>query len=111
MSRLTVFFAPKQLLVLLLIGLLLIAGLSFGSYAIPPADLLSRRGPLAYVPLPYRETFATYRLLAGSSATGLAILVLSAWLTAEIIARTWQRARNRELAANAVLLRLAPRVR
>lgn len=102
---------PQHLLIVIVILTLLVAGLSFGSYYFPADELASRRsGTVAFIPQAYRLRLVEYRLLAGIAAMGVLMLSAGSWLGAEIIARLWQRARNRELAANAVLLRLAPRV-
>ncbi|MCB0014054.1 MAG: hypothetical protein KDE34_19215, partial [Anaerolineales bacterium] len=107
MSRL----GPKQILLILLALALLIAGLSFGSYYFSVEELTTRRGGmLGFIPRDYRLYLVEYRLLTGIVATTIVIISGGVWLTAELIARLWQRARNRELATNAVLLRIAPRV-
>jgi hypothetical protein len=107
MSRLSF---PQILLVVLALALLA-TGLSFGSYYFSTETLTSRRGgQLSFIPRDYRLMLVEYRLLVGAVTGGVAILFGAAWLTAEMVARLWQQARNRELAANAVLLRIAPRV-
>lgn len=101
----------KQILLMLLALAIIVAGLSLGSYYIPTEELTSRRGePLSFIPRDYRLLLAQYRLPVGVAAGGVVIVLGGSWLAAELIARLWQRARNRELAANAVLLRIAPRV-
>lgn len=101
----------KQILLILLALAIIVAGLSLGSYYIPTEELTSRRGePLSFIPRDYRLMLAQYRLPVGVAAGGVVIVLGGSWLAAELIARLWQRARNRELAANAVLLRIAPRV-
>ncbi len=101
---------PKQIIALAIAVLLLTAALSFGSYALPEKSLTARKGVIAAIPRPAREWFVTYRLLVGPAALAGAILVAAGWAAAEGLARAWQKRRNEELAANAVLLRLAPRV-
>jgi hypothetical protein len=101
---------PKQILVITLGLLLLVAGLSLGSYRLAEKTLTGRRGPLAFIPRDYRQFLAEHRLYLGTGATGLFVLLTAGWGSAETLARTWQKQRNRELAANAVLLRLSPRV-
>ncbi len=101
---------PRQILLVLAALLLVVAGAALGSYALAEKTLTSRRGPLAVIPIAYRQQFATWRLPAGGAAGGLLVLLATGWVGAETLARRWQRTRNRELAANAVLLRLAPRI-
>ncbi|MCB0166751.1 MAG: hypothetical protein KDI79_21170, partial [Anaerolineae bacterium] len=101
----------KQILLILLALAIFITMLSFGSYYFPAEELTARRGGmLAFIPRDYRLYLVEYRLLVGIAAATVVVINGGAWLTAELIARLWQRARNRELAANAVLLRIAPRV-
>ncbi|NJN99835.1 MAG: hypothetical protein HC875_39885 [Anaerolineales bacterium] len=102
--------SPKQILTLILGLLLLAAGLSLASYRLAEKELTARRGPLALIPRSARQTFVIYRGPIGAGAAGLFILTAAGWMGAEGLARTWQKRRNEELAANAVLLRLAPRV-
>ncbi|MCL4297958.1 MAG: type IV secretion system DNA-binding domain-containing protein [Anaerolineae bacterium] len=101
---------PKQTFTLLLGILLLAAGLSLGSYRLPEKALTARRGPLALIPRSTRQTFVLYRGPIGAGSAGLFILIAAGWMGTEGLARAWQKRRNEELAANAVLLRLAPRV-
>jgi hypothetical protein len=102
---------PKQILLILLALALLVTGLSFGSFYFPTEDLISRRGgSLSFIHRDYRLPLVDYRLPVGAMAGTVVVLLGGSWLTAELIARLWQRSRNRELAANAVLLRIAPRV-
>ena len=101
---------PKHILIILLTVTFLAAGIALGSYYIPAEALTARRSPLSFIPLNYRQMWVDYRLLVGVSGAGLFITMGGSWLSAEIVARIWQRTRNRELAANAVLLRLAPRI-
>jgi hypothetical protein len=101
---------PKQVLAAGLGALLVAAVLSFGSYALPEKELTARKGPVSFIPKEYREWFIGRRLLVGGGGAGGFVLVAIGWATSEIYARKWQRTRNRELAANAVLLRIAPRV-
>jgi hypothetical protein len=101
---------PKQIIALVIAALILTAALSLGSYALPEKSLTTRRGIVAIIPRPAREGFVVYRPLVGPAAVGGAILVATGWAAAEGLARAWQKRRNEELAANAVLLRLSPRV-
>jgi hypothetical protein len=101
---------PKQIMALVIAVLFLTAAFSLGSYALPEKSLTARRGMAAIVPRPAREWFVAYRFLVGPAAIAGAILVAAGWGAAEGLARTWQKQRNEELAANAVLLRLSPRV-
>gem|GEM_PF-5982738 len=104
-------FGLTQILLVLLAIALIIAGLSFGSYYVSLEELTARRGGvLSFIPLDYRLMLVEYRLLVGLVSSSMLVLLGGSWLAAELIARLWQRARNRELAANAVLLRIAPRV-
>ncbi len=89
--------------------LVIIGGLSLASYKMPEKELTGRRGTLSFIPREYRQIFVEYRTRAGGAAVALLVLTAAGWFGAESLARTWQRTRNRELAANAVLLRLSPR--
>ncbi len=100
----------RQILTVGLALLLLAAAISFGSYVLPEKELTGRRGPVAFIPREARKWFAPRRGLIGPGAAVGFIVVAAGWLTAEQLARTWQKRRNEELAANAVLLRIAPRV-
>jgi len=110
MSRFKAIFGIKQMVMLILALALLVVGITFGSYYFPAEMLSARRSTLAFIPLQYRELLLAYRLLTGISGVALFLPLAAGWLAVEMIARLWQRARNRELAANAVLLKLAPRV-
>lgn len=101
---------PKQMLAILAGALMVAAVLSFGSYFVPEKLLTGRKGPVSFIPHDYREWFIGRRGLIGPAATGGFILVVAGWGAAEVMARAWQKARNRELANNAILLRVAPRV-
>ncbi|MCP4409827.1 MAG: hypothetical protein GY807_19195, partial [Gammaproteobacteria bacterium] len=100
-----------QILLVFLAVTFLVAGLSFGSYYFPAAELTSRKGGrVSFIPRDYRQILVDYRLLVGAGGVGIFVVIGGCWMAAEIVARTWQRGRNRELAANAVLLKIAPRV-
>ena len=101
---------PKQVLAILAGTLLVAAALSFGSYFMPEKMLTGRTGPVSFIPRDYREWFMGQRGLIGPAAAASFILLVAGWGAAEMMARAWQKARNRELANNAVLLRIAPRV-
>ncbi len=102
--------SPKKLLSIILGSLILIAGVCFGSYQLEEKVLIGRRGYLAAIPRDYREQFVEYRFATGAGAVGLFVVIAAGWAGVETLARTWQRQRNRELAQNAVLLKIAPRV-
>jgi hypothetical protein len=104
-------FNFQQILIVVLVLALLLAGLSLGTFYFSAAELASRHGGvLSFIPRDYRQSLLAYRSPVAAAASGVTILLGGGWLTAALLARLWQRARNRELAANAVLLRLAPRV-
>lgn len=100
----------RLILIILLAVTAVIAGVCLGSLAVPVEYLTARRGNLAFIPRDYRLIFAEGRLLWGAGSAGVCVLLTAGWAGAEALARSWQRGRNLELAANAVLLRLAPRV-
>lgn len=100
----------RQVLLVVLVVLAVAAGLSFGSCGLAEKTLTGRRGPLAAIPRDWREAFVEYRFAIGAGAGGLFIVLALGWAGLESLARTWQKQRNRELAAGAVLLRLSPRV-
>jgi hypothetical protein len=101
----------RTVLVVALGVLLLVAGVCFGSYQIPDKELTARRGTFSFVSRDLREAFVgEYRSKAGPAAAGACALLSAGWAAAESLARSWQKRRNLELAANAVLLRVAPRV-
>src|SRR5512136_2500331 len=110
LARLLPSLDPKKVLVVVLAALLLAAGLSFGSYRLAEKDLTARRGPLAAIPRNARQVFVDSRGAVGPAAATVFVLVASGWAGATALARAWQKSRNQELAANAVLLRIAPRV-
>ncbi|GAB4447745.1 MAG: hypothetical protein Kow0031_30300 [Anaerolineae bacterium] len=103
-------WSPKKILLALVALLVVVGGVAFGSYALDEATLTGRRGPLAVIPRDYRAQFVAWRRPVGTASGGLIVVIIGGWAAAETLARTWQRGRNRELAANAVLLRIAPRV-
>ena len=97
-------FGFKQILLLLIVLSLLAAALSFGTFYFPADELVSRRGgQLSFIPQDLRLKLVEYRLLIGICASFIFLLFSSLWLGVEIVARLWQKSRNRELAANAVL--------
>ncbi len=102
--------SPRQAVAIVAAIFLLVAGISFGSYYLPEKALTGRRGTLSFIPRDWRQEFVEHRRLVGVAAAGGFGLVATGWLVAERLSHAWQKARNRELAANAVLLRLAPRV-
>ena len=101
---------PKQVLFITLSLSLLVTVLSFGSYQVPEKQLTARRGPLSFIPRDTRQVFVEHRAFMGAAAGGAFAFLAVGWWAAEWLSRAWQKARNRELAANAVLLRIAPRV-
>jgi hypothetical protein len=101
---------PKTVLVIGLGVLMLVAGVCFASHKVPDKELTARRGTFSFIPRDIREAFVEYRDLAGPAAAGTFVLITVGWAAAEALARAWQKRRNEELAANAVLLRVAPRV-
>ncbi len=101
---------PKQILTIVMLVMALAGGLSLASYKLPEKELTGRRGTLSAIPREYRELFVQYRPWIGGGAVALLVVAAAGWAGAESLARNWQRTRNRELAANAVLLRLSPRV-
>ncbi|GIK42108.1 MAG: hypothetical protein BroJett011_59410 [Chloroflexota bacterium] len=102
--------SSRQILSILIGVMILAAGLSFASTYLPEKQITARKGILAIIPRDAREWFIEHRLQVGAGAVGLSLFAGLAWLGTETLARTWQKQRNQELAANAVLLRLAPRV-
>lgn len=102
--------SPKQVLTIVIAILLIVASSSFGSYYLSEKQLTGRKGPIALIPREARKTFIEYRGPIGGGALALALLAAAGWFSAETLARAWQKQRNEELANNAVLLRLAPRV-
>jgi hypothetical protein len=101
----------RTVLVVVLGVLLLVAGVCFGSYRIPDKQLTARRGAFSFISRDLREAFVEeYRSMAGPAAAGACVLLSAGWAAAESLARSWQKRRNLELAGNAVLLRVAPRV-
>ena len=100
---------PRQLLSIALGVLLVTAALSFGSYALPEKKLTGRRGPVSFIPRDMRKAFVERRGLIGAVALGGVLLLAAGWMGAERLSRVWQKRRNEELDANAVLVRLAPR--
>ena len=102
--------SPKLILLALLLTTLLTTGVSLGSFYFAADELLARRGTFAFIPRDYRQYLVHYRLRIGASSAGAFLILGAGWLAVETLARRWQQIRNRELAAGAVLLRLAPRV-
>ena len=89
--------------------LFIVAALSLASYHLPEKELTRRRGNLAFIPRQTRQAFVARRpAISLGAAAGFGLLV-AGWLAAEGLARRWQQTRNRELAQNAILIRLAPR--
>ncbi len=110
LANLSNLMSPKKILTIVLGILVVVAGVCFGSYQLPEKSLTGRRGMFSPIPRDYREQFVAYRFEVGAGAVGLFILIAVSWAGAEALARNWQRLRNRELAQNAVLLKIAPRV-
>ena len=101
MSRFSLVTAgPKQILISVLGLLLLVTGLTLGSYQLDEKTLTGRRGSLAYIPRQYRQTFVEYRLELGLGTSVLLVLTGLGWAGTERLARIWQKQRNQELAAN-----------
>ncbi|MEM7028984.1 MAG: hypothetical protein AAF629_05285 [Chloroflexota bacterium] len=101
--------SPRQLLSIIIGLLFIISTLSFGSYQLDEKELTKRRGTFSFIPRDYRELFVDYRFQIGISAAVAFGSLIVVWVAAEGLSRQWQRTRNRELAQNAVILRLAPR--
>lgn len=102
--------SPKQILTIVIAVAIVVAGLSFGSYYLTEKQITGRKGPIAFIPRDARTWFFEHREQVEAGAAGLGILIALGWVGVERLARTWQKQRNGELANNAVLLRLAPRV-
>ena len=101
--------SPRQMIAILGGLLCLVASLSFGSFWIEEKDLMARRGPLAAISRETRTMFVAYRIQIGLGAAAGFMLLSLGWAMSEMIARRWQKTRNRELAQNGIVIRLAPR--